>query len=73
MTTTRTKPRYGECGHCGARIDLDKAREAELSTRGHWYPSGGMPAGEESQGCFDIGAACYRRVVRASHAARAAR
>jgi hypothetical protein len=68
MTTTQScKPRYGECGHCGARIDLDKAREAELSVRGVWYASGAVPEGEESQGCFDVGATCYRRVVRGAH------
>jgi hypothetical protein len=59
-------PRYGECACCGARIDLTTAREAELAVSGRWYAPHTLPESEESQGLFDLGAACYRRVVRAS-------
>ena len=64
--TTADRPRYGECACCGARIDLAKAREAEMAVSGRWYAPGTLPESEESQGLFDLGAACYRRVVHAS-------
>jgi hypothetical protein len=55
---------YGECGCCGARINLATSREAEMTINGLWYQPGTVPDGEESQGRFDLGAACYRRNVK---------
>ena len=60
-TTTKT---FGECGCCGKKIDLATAQAAEMTINGKWYAEGKMPASEESQGFFDLGAGCYRAKVK---------
>ena len=59
--TTKT---FGECGCCGKKIDLATAKAAEMTIHGKWYTEGKIPAGEESQGVFDLGAGCFKSKVK---------
>lgn len=53
------------CERCFQRLDPAKAVELELDQgTGLYHRPGQLPEGAESQGMFDFGAACARRVLR---------
>lgn len=67
MTSNLTFKGYGTpgcCVLCGRPLDMKKAVYLEMNQNTATFHEPGTVPPEESQGCFEFGAACARKVLK---------